>query len=239
MFDQLEIACERQLEHEKQPLAENEPAYMRYHSRASLYVAPCRTIMVAAIGSTAEILTQSHPFPSFAFLNADQWSPEARTNPYPERCPNKSFDRACSLACARLKNQNKSGWPLFPPSTQLPFYQPWLDHLLGGQFTPPGRISPFLFPQHLDPFETKEKHFTATMFYNSDVLSQRKGGLGVIWWAATFPDPDRSSLCEARTDLGCPYFHRLGRLAATIGNKSNFRKLSKREIVSIDVSKAW
>ncbi|PWN47717.1 hypothetical protein IE53DRAFT_233763 [Violaceomyces palustris] len=46
-----------------------------------------------------------------------------------------------------------------------------------------------------------------TMFYNNDILARRKGGLSVVW------------------------------LAATIGRQSPFRKLSRREIMSVNIPK--
>nr|WJN25042.1 meiotic cohesin complex subunit [Farysia itapuensis] len=46
------------------------------------------------------------------------------------------------------------------------------------------------------------------MFYNSDILSRRRTGLGVVW------------------------------LAATLGNKSSVRRLSRKEVLAVNVSKA-
>lgn len=48
----------------------------------------------------------------------------------------------------------------------------------------------------------------ADMFYNSDILSRRKTGLGVVW------------------------------LAATLGSKSSVRRLSRKDIMAVNVSKA-
>ncbi|CAG8457629.1 23100_t:CDS:10 [Gigaspora rosea] len=52
------------------------------------------------------------------------------------------------------------------------------------------------------------------MFYSKEILTRKKGGFGIIWYA------------------------KLIRLAATLGSRSNLRKLSKKEVNSVNLVRA-
>jgi hypothetical protein len=68
------------------------------------------------------------------------------------------------------------------------------------------------------------------MFYNHDYLTSKKAGLRIVWRVCLF----QPCAQLAFTDL---VIQSMNRLASTLGQSS--KKLSKREIVAVDVTKTW
>lgn len=61
------------------------------------------------------------------------------------------------------------------------------------------------------------------MFYTVELLTKRESGFGLLWCV---PSPDTESPCLIRK---C-------RLAATLGSKSTLKKLTKKSVMSADIS---
>lgn len=64
------------------------------------------------------------------------------------------------------------------------------------------------------------------MFYSHEILTSRKYGVATVWYASRL-----TSAMQLLAD------HSLHRLVATLGSKSNLKKVSRKAILDVDVAK--
>lgn len=71
------------------------------------------------------------------------------------------------------------------------------------------------------------------MFYSKEILTRKNGGFGIIWYVLNklLHLPNNVS-----NTMIC--FNNY-RLAATLGSRSSLRKLSKKEVNSVNLIRAW
>ena len=81
------------------------------------------------------------------------------------------------------------------------------------------------------------------MFYSTEILTNRKGGFGIVWYGET-ARPWKATPCNGRSKRAymgsrSRRTRTRHRLAATLGARSHTRRITRREYASVDVPKTW